>query len=72
MKRFEKKEDLDEINFARKCVGLPPLKCKQKSCSKCSGMFETTSHSICCDKCRRSNQNYFEYFGAHGDINSDV
>jgi hypothetical protein len=72
MKRFEKKEDLDEINFARKCAGLPPLKCKNKRCSKCSILFVTTSHNICCDNCRRSNQYHYDYLGEFGDKNNHV
>ncbi|MES2614093.1 MAG: hypothetical protein V4591_01620 [Bdellovibrionota bacterium] len=72
MRAVEKKWDLNEINFTRKCVGLPPLKGKNKRCSKCSSMFVTTSHDICCDSCRRQNQSFFEYCGVYGDKNSYV
>lgn len=72
MKSIETKWDLDEINFSRKCVGLPALKSKQKRCSKCSDTFFTISYDICCDSCRRLNQFKFDYLGAYGDKNSNV
>lgn len=67
MKTIETKWDLEEINFARKCVGLPSLKQKQKRCSKCTNIFFTTTHNICCDNCRRENHHIFKYLEAHSD-----
>ena len=72
MRILGKKWDMDEINFARKCVGLSPLKHKQKNCSRCSVLFITTSQNICCDNCREKNNTYFDYYGEYGDNNVDV
>ena len=72
MSAFGKKRNLDEINLARKFAGLPPLKCKNKRCTKCSRTFLTTAYDICCGKCRRANQEIFDYLGEYGAKNNYV
>ena len=52
-KLFE--SEFEEINFARVCAGLKPLKIKEKRCNKCSKTFKTTTHDISCKECK---QNY--------------
>lgn len=62
-------KSLKELNNLRKNLGLKELTLKEKKCSKCGVKFQTCNSDICCLSCKKTNNLYFNYYGAYGENN---